>query len=441
MSRPYDFTPVEDNIQLRQQGVNNLQVDTIDSLATAASQQWDKNITPMLFKKLALTDLETKAKTGQLQSKTLDTEEANLKYGIKNRLKFDQPINEEVAKMRNTIIQKDIDQQIMLEIGKTNGLNPALQFGTELIAGALDPINIGSSFIPIVGQAKYARLVSKFGKIGGRAITGLVEGAVGNALVEPFAYMLANDLGYDYSAFDVLSSIAFGGVFGAGLHVGAGAIGDALVPGLSNKIDNDPLTEQVHTEALSVAVKQFATGENIKVDTLFGALDLNKNAELINDINVLKSNGVDDKQIAKELSAKYNEVFTPDELETVLKSDNLYLDGSDDLSNRQAILNEVENTISDKPIDKIIDDPIQDPLKLESETIKKEPLNLDPNVKNYTIEDKDLVDLQNKLETSEINKAEISTVKEEVKSNFDLADSLEAARKVALDCFINSGGI
>ena len=108
----------------------------------------------------------------------------------------------------------------------------ALRLGAGLVASLFDPINVASAFIPIVGEARYARMLGQaaggLGRAGVRAGVGAVEGAAGAALVEPLVYGLRRDLQDDYSMADSLANIAFGAVGGGILHAGGGAARDVL---------------------------------------------------------------------------------------------------------------------------------------------------------------------------------------------------------------------
>lgn len=99
-------------------------------------------------------------------------------------------------------------------------------FLAEMAAGIADPLNIASAFIPVVGQARYASMLARYGATTARAARGLVEGAVGAALVEPLVLLGATDEQADYTAMDSLLNVAFGGILGGGLHTGLGAIKD-----------------------------------------------------------------------------------------------------------------------------------------------------------------------------------------------------------------------
>jgi hypothetical protein len=106
-------------------------------------------------------------------------------------------------------------------------------------AQAVDPINIASAFIPVVGEARYTAMLAGaagFGaRLGVRAGVGAVEGAVGSALLEPAVYTLSQQLQDDYDITDSLTNIAFGAALGGSLRGIGGIVKDRYFP--SAKID------------------------------------------------------------------------------------------------------------------------------------------------------------------------------------------------------------
>jgi hypothetical protein len=105
----------------------------------------------------------------------------------------------------------------------------AAQIGVGLVGSMLDPLNIAASFIPVVGQARYAAAVNRVGATGARFGRGAVEGAVGATVVEPLVYGAAKyEQDQDYTIANSLMNVAFGTVLGGGLHAAFGKAGDAL---------------------------------------------------------------------------------------------------------------------------------------------------------------------------------------------------------------------
>jgi hypothetical protein len=108
----------------------------------------------------------------------------------------------------------------------------AARLGISLATGLVDPLNVAMAFIPVVGEARYTSMLAKagstLGRAGVRAGVGAVEGLAGAALIEP---IIAGSRRYeqaDYDMADSLLNVAFGGVFGAGLHSVGGAISDGV---------------------------------------------------------------------------------------------------------------------------------------------------------------------------------------------------------------------
>lgn len=120
-------------------------------------------------------------------------------------------------------------QQIMARAG---GGSMPTKIAGSLAASLLDPLNIASAFVPVVGEARYARLLagaaSPLGRAAVRGGVGALEGSVGAAIVEPLPLLAAQQDQTDYGLSDSLANIALGGLLGGGLHSVGGAVSDAL---------------------------------------------------------------------------------------------------------------------------------------------------------------------------------------------------------------------
>lgn len=120
-------------------------------------------------------------------------------------------------------------QQVM---ARANGGSFGTQLGASVAASLLDPLNIASAFVPVVGEARYAamlgRAASPLGRAGVRAGVGVVEGTVGAAIIEPLPLIASGMDQTEYGLSDSLANIAMGGLLGGGLHSIGGAVSDAL---------------------------------------------------------------------------------------------------------------------------------------------------------------------------------------------------------------------
>ena len=139
--------------------------------------------------------------------------------------------------------KKERERQSIMERGPQGSWNPlsggfyvgAAKLAVGIGTSFLDPINIGASFIPIYGQARFARSIAKAKGMGEKSAKafrrtrlkrGVIEGAGGALLIEPLVYGVAQRIQADYDIYDSFLNVAFGSVIGGGLHVGAGKLKD-----------------------------------------------------------------------------------------------------------------------------------------------------------------------------------------------------------------------
>ena len=130
--------------------------------------------------------------------------------------------------------KEERERQSILERGPKGSWNPfsggfyvgAAKLAVGIGGSFLDPINIGASFIPVFGQARFAALAARTTLTKARTIRGAVEGSFGAAVVEPIVYSSAKQVQADYGIVDSFMNIGFGTILGTGLHVGAGKLKD-----------------------------------------------------------------------------------------------------------------------------------------------------------------------------------------------------------------------
>lgn len=158
----------------------------------------------------------------------------------------------------------------------------SLKLATALGVSMLDPLNVAASFVPIVGPARYSAMLARaggaVGRAGVRARVGAVEGVAGQALVEPLVYGAALQEQADYGLADSFINVAFGSVLGGGLHVGGGALADALARGrpwqTARPMDPqghavEALAPEVRASLLRASVAQAVEGRLTNIDGLF----------------------------------------------------------------------------------------------------------------------------------------------------------------------------
>lgn len=130
------------------------------------------------------------------------------------------------------LIQRHQQQAAFQQVQARAGNSMGTQIAAGLAASLVDPLNIASAFVPVVGSARYATLIagaeSALGRAGIRSAVGALEGSVGAAIVEPLPLIAASQDQTDYTLSNSLANIAFGAVLGGGLHTVGGAISDRL---------------------------------------------------------------------------------------------------------------------------------------------------------------------------------------------------------------------
>lgn len=135
----------------------------------------------------------------------------------------------------NTLMSRKLIEKRRQEVfGQAEGGlgQGAARLGIALGTGLIDPLNVATAFIPVVGEARYAGMLAKtgstLGRAGVRAGVGAIEGAAGAALIEPIIAGSRRFEQADYDMADSLLNVSFGGLFGSGLHTTFGAVSDGI---------------------------------------------------------------------------------------------------------------------------------------------------------------------------------------------------------------------
>jgi hypothetical protein len=204
----------------------------------------------------------------------LSPEDATAKYGIPSELTFDTYIMDRSAEKLHRLTRERLARQNIVQRSVPGfGTSAAILYG-QFIGSALDPLNVASAFIPVVGPTRYAIWANRFGKTAARTFRGVTEGAVGAAIVEPLVLAGAAVEQRDYGVADSMLNIAFGGALGGGLHVGAGFIGDRLAGRRSGALPElvEAAPPEVKEAALRGAVAAVVEGRPVEVAPLFDSV-------------------------------------------------------------------------------------------------------------------------------------------------------------------------
>jgi len=200
-----------------------------ETLGATAEDAWNFNPLPATIR---FFELEANRNEDTLEP-LIPRDELNSKYSNLD-LFFEQDEKQSTVDIlvNRKILEKE--RQSIIARGPEGSFNPfnsgfytgGAKLATSLAVSIADPINIASAFIPVVGEARFASLVARQGLTKARGIRGVVEGAVGAAVVEPIVLTAATAEQADYGLMDSFLNVTFGSIIGGGLHVGAGALKD-----------------------------------------------------------------------------------------------------------------------------------------------------------------------------------------------------------------------
>jgi hypothetical protein len=114
--------------------------------------------------------------------------------------------------------KRELRNQRIMESAEGGVMEGVGSFGASFAGQLVSPVNILSSFIPVVGEARFANWAARYGMFSSRVMRGVAEGAVGQAVVEPFTLAAKTQEQADYDAVDSLYAIGMGTAMGAALH-------------------------------------------------------------------------------------------------------------------------------------------------------------------------------------------------------------------------------
>lgn len=161
------------------------------------------------------------------QARKLSVEDANAR-GEAVGLRFSEPPTQaQFDYLRDLKQAENARDEVMSQVPTLSGRN-ALGFLAGFAGNAIDPLNIASAFVPVVGESRYLRMIESIGLHKARLAKGALEGGVGNALTIPLVYGQAEALQQNYGVSGAFQDIIFGAGLGAGLHWGGGALGDLI---------------------------------------------------------------------------------------------------------------------------------------------------------------------------------------------------------------------
>lgn len=180
----------------------------------------------------------------------LQPDQANTQFGISGHLSWDKPVSSLVAKIQHERKLKEIQHRSTLDRAQgfvDNSVGLGLTMGTAIF----DPVGLAIGFVPILGEARYAKL----GVTAARFFRGAEAGFVGSLGVEPLIYSAKTQEKADYDMYDSLLNVTFGTIAGGGLF----AVGGKMYDGYK------AIRSRSHQAALEQAIKQLHAGADVEV--------------------------------------------------------------------------------------------------------------------------------------------------------------------------------
>ena len=274
-----------------------------DAAGATFYNAWNYNPTSSVFRAVDQTQAYQSSNT------YLNRDDLNKEYGSLG-LTFKEDTREGVV---NYLVERkklELERSNIIARGPDGKLAKSFFFLESLATGFIDPINIGASFVPVVGQVRFANMVARSGKNIARMKKGFVEGLVGNAAVEPLVYGVAKSEQADYDIYDSFTNIAVGGFIGSAAHVGFGRIGDFLAeqrgkPNIYQRLAAiSPDNQQAllkHSVGRVLKGEKVDTGNVIVEKTRAGDDQLNKLDDQIKEFKSLYKNSLEngDRKSAK----------------------------------------------------------------------------------------------------------------------------------------------
>ena len=145
----------------------------------------------------------------------MTADELNADYG--NIMQFEESMSRDRAEYMVDRRREQMQRQFYQQNGPQNAAVRFAGGAAGLISGMLDPLELAAAFVPVVGPVRYARMIKRFGKVGGRVASGSIEGAVGGIITEPLNFLRSRNQQIDYTFYDALLNVGMGAMFGAGI--------------------------------------------------------------------------------------------------------------------------------------------------------------------------------------------------------------------------------
>jgi len=132
-------------------------------------------------------------------------------------IEFTEPMSTEKAKLLVENKKEALIRDAIISQGLTGIPGYAAMLSGSLLAAAVDPIEAFAAVIPYFGPARRASVISRLGRVRGRAAIGSAEALAGSLATEPIYFGLSQQQQLDYTMGDALFNVGIGTLLGTGI--------------------------------------------------------------------------------------------------------------------------------------------------------------------------------------------------------------------------------
>ena len=141
----------------------------------------------------------------------------NLQEQYGDIIEFTEPMSTEKAKLLVENKKEALIRDAIISQGLTGIPGYAAMLSGSLLAAAVDPIEAFAAVIPYFGPARRASVISRLGRVRGRAAIGSAEALAGSLATEPIYFGLSQQQQLDYTMGDALFNVGIGTLLGTGI--------------------------------------------------------------------------------------------------------------------------------------------------------------------------------------------------------------------------------
>lgn len=208
------------SLERERRGLEGLQ--TSQGLALRETFE-DAGLTDRLFSFIGASDRESFNKGqrrvfGDMAEQELTPDEANAQFGVEGRLRFDAPVDRNIAAWRQSQAQRS---EFRDQVVANADLSWWQQMGAGFLGSVLDPVSLPLWLVPELAAGRVLQTgmagtrLARLGRIGGGAVRGTAEGVAGGVLYEGANLWLHHEAADDYSLGQASANILLGGLFGS----------------------------------------------------------------------------------------------------------------------------------------------------------------------------------------------------------------------------------